>query len=90
MNVQYPDILDLTKYTGMKDQEFKYEYVGSIGKANKRYFTHIRDSKENNYKEYIFDDVIIKEESIQKPIRIKMAVYKIQPLSKNRNLSKNV
>jgi hypothetical protein len=53
-------VLDITDLIGAVDQQFKYNYIGSIGRVNKKYVTHIREGKQSNFKDYIYDESIVK------------------------------
>ena len=88
--VNLPDSLDLTKFAPKaEDQDFVYEYVGCIGRLKRKYVSHVRIKRETGTKNYLFDDVIIRQQQ-DKPNIVKLAVYKLSPLTSNKNLAKNI
>lgn len=66
-----------------------YTYIGSIAKSNKIFWTHVRDIRDGVERDYAFDRCLIKEDA-PRPSKVCMALYKMQPTTKNRGLAKNI
>lgn len=86
ISLEYPEILDLTKYAH-SDEEYKYHYVGNIGRNNRRFYTHVKGW--GGGRDWVFEDSLMREDGkrVGKAVN---AVYKLMPKPRNRDLGKNV
>ena len=90
LNVELPDEIDLGKFgekyvRKKEDSGGIYEYVGSIVRREKRYWTQVKRGK----KEFVFRDETINEAS-RSHLNVKVALYRRRADVKNQPLLKNI